>query len=188
MGELSSLIKLVDEVSIRLKSIYRTGWRRSGISISESVAEHVMHAQMFILLFHRLMGGGFDLGRALSLCLLHDSTEAYLGDIAKPDKDKYFERVEDRVHEWIASSLIPGYRGDGAGNGIEEAVVKLSDLIATASQGIYYLKLGYRSEYLNRIIINSLDEASRIASSHGLNLVKQIIDHYIDKYNEYSGL
>lgn len=69
-----------------LKWIVRSGWRMRGVPDPESVAEHSYGVAFVALAMADAMrddagSAGLDLGRVLSIALLHDLTEARLTDL-----------------------------------------------------------------------------------------------------------
>jgi putative hydrolase of HD superfamily len=63
----------------RLKDEERAGWLLRGIERPESVADHSWGTALLCLLYaHR---EGVDIGRAVSIAVVHDSAEAVTGDI-----------------------------------------------------------------------------------------------------------
>ncbi|MEA3338072.1 MAG: HD domain-containing protein [Chloroflexota bacterium] len=69
-----------------LKQVPRTGWLLRGIGpgLAESVAAHSWGMSTIALLLASLLPNQVDLGRLLSICLLHDLAESILGDIPSP--------------------------------------------------------------------------------------------------------
>ncbi len=67
---------------LKLKAVSRAGWLRVGIVAPESVAAHSWGIAWLVL---QLCPPDLDLGRALSLAVLHDLPEVRVGDITPHD-------------------------------------------------------------------------------------------------------
>ena len=63
----------------RFKTIERKGYIADG-SRRETDAEHTWHMGLFALLLHKELGFDVDLGRVLTLVLVHDLVEIHAGD------------------------------------------------------------------------------------------------------------
>src|SRR3954468_23381577 len=63
----------------RFKTIERKGYIADG-SRRENDAEHTWHMGLFALLLHKELGFDVDLGRVLTLVLVHDLVEIHAGD------------------------------------------------------------------------------------------------------------
>jgi 5'-deoxynucleotidase YfbR-like HD superfamily hydrolase len=77
-NELTGVATFLHEVGF-LKRLPRAGWLMLGIKHPESVAEHSFRVAITGIMLAALKGA--DVGRTASLCLLHDSPEARIGDI-----------------------------------------------------------------------------------------------------------
>jgi len=76
--ELSGVINFFHEMGL-LKRLPRSGWLLLGVSEPETVAEHSFRAAIIGLILAAMEGA--DIGRTVSLCLMHDSPESRVGDI-----------------------------------------------------------------------------------------------------------
>ena len=85
-----------------LKEIPRSGFRFLGVG-RESVAEHV-HMMAFIALVMAKMSPGMDLGKLLSMCLLHDLPEARIGDLNAVQK-RYIRAGEKKAVADLTAAL-----------------------------------------------------------------------------------
>ena len=94
----------------RLKTLYRQGWRRAGVSREqcESVAEHTFGVAICAWALGRQMRPELDERRVLLLGLLHDFGEIYAGDIV-PGKMS----LEDK-HAEEAAAVRRVFAGCGA--------------------------------------------------------------------------
>lgn len=74
---------------VRLKGVPRAGWVLRGIAAgqAESVAAHSWGVALVALALAELQEEPVDVGRLLSMCLLHDLAESVLGDLPGPASD-----------------------------------------------------------------------------------------------------
>ena len=74
---------------VRLKRVPRAGWLLRGVAASqaESVAAHSWGVALVALALAELQEEPVDVGRLLSMCLLHDLAESVLGDLPGPAAD-----------------------------------------------------------------------------------------------------
>jgi putative hydrolase of HD superfamily len=77
----------------RFKTIERKGYIADG-SRRETDAEHTWHMGLFALLLHKEMGFDVDLGRVLTLVLIHDLVEIHAGDTYAYDDAGCAEQAE----------------------------------------------------------------------------------------------
>ncbi|HWQ84427.1 MAG TPA: HD domain-containing protein [Anaerolineales bacterium] len=72
----------------RLKQLYRQGWLKRGLSRErcESVADHSFAAALLAYWLARAEFPELDAGRVLSMALMHDLGEVYVGDLIPQDK------------------------------------------------------------------------------------------------------
>jgi len=80
--------KLYDAICA-LEKIERTGWVQTKVPAPrlESVSDHTMQLQMLALTFNLEKGLGFDNGKLLQMCLIHDIGESIVGDVSDVDSD-----------------------------------------------------------------------------------------------------
>ncbi len=64
----------------------RVGWRQRGLAPDESVAAHAHGAALLALVLGARVRPALDVGRAVSLVVLHDAPEALLGDLPRRAK------------------------------------------------------------------------------------------------------
>ena len=92
-----------------LKRLKRTGWVKKGVSSPESVADHsyrVALMTMTIGSMKRQRGEIFNLEKALSLSLLHDLPESFIGDLDPETKEILGKRrVTELQRQAVTSSL-----------------------------------------------------------------------------------
>jgi len=148
------------------KELVRTGWIRSGIEHGESIAEHMYHTAVNILLLKILLKEiSINWDKVLKMSLLHDLAEIIVGDIPAPEK-KDIDRIKEKniLVEMSRELNLPVVWIDEimSYNSIEGIIVKVSDLISTIFQGLKYIEKGYKNRYLKEIINNSLKELNKI--------------------------
>lgn len=98
---------------IRLKTVPRLGWLLRGVRDVESVAAHsygVAFVAMLLADLARARGHEVDAEKVLRMALLHDLTEARMGDLPSTIKP-YFEARTLRVAEERAAREIFGELG-----------------------------------------------------------------------------
>ena len=154
-----------------LKNIPRQGWVIEGVpkAIAEDVAQHsyeVALTSLIIALDLEKKGIQVDLGKLLSMALIHDLPEAFIGDIIKY-MQKYIGRLKEEaeiqsLNEFIGVDYIVQIHSEYIkGENIEALIVKLSDLTATAVQAMRYYNLGYSN--VKRILDNTREKALKLA-------------------------
>jgi putative hydrolase of HD superfamily len=185
MLDLEKWINIVN----KLKDLGRSGWKTSNIEYPESIAEHSYHVGIYSLILSRIYGyEKLDLNKVLILSIIHDIAEAYMGDIPSPYKTvKDMENEKRILMNIVADLMIPEEWVDELFNyaSIEAMIVKLSDLLATIDQGIYYIKKKYESDYLKEIILNSYGEAETLAKKIGNEDILKIISYYDKEIEEH---
>jgi putative hydrolase of HD superfamily len=101
-------LRLLVEMA-RLKAVPRLGWLLRGVRDVESVAAHsfgVAFTAMLIGDLARGRGMAVDLERVLRMALLHDLTEARIGDLPSTIKP-YFDRAAlQRAEERAAGEML----------------------------------------------------------------------------------
>lgn len=75
--------------ALGLKRIPRTGWLLRGLWDVESVADHTWGVTMVVLALVPGVPGPLDLGKALTIALIHDLPERVLSDIPSPALDLF---------------------------------------------------------------------------------------------------
>ena len=153
-----NLVKALDS----LKNQTRLGWLIEGIpkSIAEDVAQHSFEAAIYALIIGYELekkGKSIRMDKLLSMTLLHDLAEAFVGDVVKYLKDRIGglkEQIElEAIKEQIKIDYIVNiYKEYIEGNSIEAKIARLADLLATYVQAKRYYDQGYK--HVKRILIN----------------------------------
>jgi len=150
MTKFDSIVKAIEAT----KGTPRTGWLLKGVppAIAETIASHTYEAAIYSLLLslglkkHHV---SIDPYKAVTLTLLHDVAEAFIGDIVKLVSDNKLKGAKERlevevVREYLGieevNKLIEEYYERKT---LEAKVAKLADLLATCIQAKRYMKLGY---------------------------------------------
>ncbi|MDO8055599.1 MAG: HD domain-containing protein, partial [Candidatus Hermodarchaeota archaeon] len=135
-----------------LKRVPRTGWLMRGIppSMAEDVASHSHSTTILTLLLAMQVASNQDLGRLLTMALIHDLPEAIIGDIprsaqtAHPALREAKDAAEDAAMQQILAYL-PGihrkalteiweeyHEGTSLGAQLVEAADQLATIIHAA--------------------------------------------------------
>lgn len=170
-----------------LKNLSRTGWMLHGIapSIAESVASHSFEAALISLLLYndfKKAGYTLDLGKLVSMALLHDITECILGDITANVKNQIGEDVkkeaeiyvvneifDEREAEYLRSMLVEFYEEKS----LESILAKISDKLSTCVQAKRYILIGYKSA--EEIYMSTLNEISKLLSNFEPSIKENVI-------------
>lgn len=108
MDTLEQQIKFIQEAE-GLKSVTRQAWTAAGRR--ESTAEHSWRLALFATLLAPSFG--VDVGKTLTMCLIHDLGELYMGDISAaslPDEEEK-HRAEERDARRVFS-LLPARQAE----------------------------------------------------------------------------
>ncbi len=139
------------EKAVSIKSLARTGWMNRGVppALAETVAAHTFEVSFLTLLITKALvrrGINVDLGKALTIAIIHDIPEALAGDIVKWSKDRLrgVERLnEEALKDLGLSSFNELLREFEEKATLEGAIVKLADHLATMLEAKRYLRRGY---------------------------------------------
>lgn len=174
------LLRLLSRAE-RLEAFPRTGWQVCGVTSPESVAAHSYMVALTALWLADHVGDEVDVEKVLRIALVHDLSEAVLGDIPRPVKALLgataVEGAEDRASEIVFSDL-DGWRSDhdeyGEATSPEARLVKAADKIQMLAKA-----LQYRAESRGRTDRFFADRES--FPDYGFSLVAAIFDllfHY----------
>ncbi|KXB04073.1 hypothetical protein AKJ47_00835 [candidate division MSBL1 archaeon SCGC-AAA261G05] len=150
----------------QLKRTLRMGWLESGIppSEAEDVAQHSFETtSITILIGDQLQRKGVEinLGRAIEMAVIHDWSEAIMGDLSREVSLELGEEIKNDLEEESLEELV-GELPDGekylelwreylGGESIEARLVKSADLLSILVELINYRDRGWGNEQLNEI-------------------------------------
>lgn len=125
---------------------------------SESVAEHSFFVAALVVRLHK--DYEFDLGKAVSMAIVHDLTESWIDDITVPTKRK-FEEIENAIsmaeiataHEEFPEPVLELWLEHKDGLSIESKVVHLADVMQCIQYAKGEVTLG--NKYMERVLIES---------------------------------
>jgi putative hydrolase of HD superfamily len=113
-----ALLPFLKEVD-RLKAVQRQTLVHSG-ERKENSAEHSWHLALAVLIFHNLAAEEIDLGRALTMALLHDLVEIDAGDTFV-----YANRADRKEKERAALDRVTGLLPESLGSEFKNAWLEL---------------------------------------------------------------
>lgn len=134
-------------IAEKLKDVFRTGWKFSGVDRPESVADHTFG----VALLSMLLGDQLHLNteRMIKMALIHDITESKLGDIHYESQEYLGRAVLHKAEERAARDMLSGEYlelwKEFAGRSTREAhIVAACDKLELYMQALRYEKAGYR--------------------------------------------
>ncbi len=157
-ARLRSIVDFLEVVD-RFKTIERRAWIADG-SRRETDAEHCWHLALFALLLHGEIGFEADLGRTLTLLLVHDLVEIHAGDTyAYDDAGRQDQEArEDEAARRLFSTLPPGlgarvegwWREFEAGATPEARFAKALDRLQGFAQNVFSGGKAWRENGIDR--------------------------------------
>lgn len=101
MKRLDALLHLVP-----LEHLPRTGWIQRGIPHPESVAAHSLGAALIALALGEEVEPALDVDRAVALLVVHDTPEAWLGDLPRAGSERLPDGAKRAAEARIADDLL----------------------------------------------------------------------------------
>lgn len=92
-----------------LDRVPRAGFLLRGVPDPESVAAHSHFLSLLALIVAEEYPDRYDLGRLLSMAIVHDLSEARIMDIPMPYADAYLDEAKHRAEQAIAEDLFLGF-------------------------------------------------------------------------------
>lgn len=134
-------------VAEKLKDIYRTGWKLSGVDRPESVADHT-----FGVIFLSMMLGDYlhlDTEKMMKMAALHDIIESKLGDIHYEGQVYIGEDAMAEAGKKAARDLLPEdyliiWEEFATKNSKEAQIVSACDKLELYLQALRYEKVGHK--------------------------------------------
>jgi len=157
----TSLLTLFRQAN-HLKSLPRTGWLFAGVAQPESLADHTCLVGIYALFLAEAVNGDLaaqgldyplDVGRVVSLALIHDLAESVLTDLPKRSVERLGVEAKHAAEERIVTDLLadlPGgaryvdlWREYDAGSTPEARLVKDVDKLEMVMQSFCYTERGH---------------------------------------------
>lgn len=107
-GFLERTLRLFEAIH-PLDRIARAGYVLRGVTEAESVSAHSHFVSLMALLFAEEYPDDFDVGKTVSMALIHDLCESKLMDIPMPTADAYLREAKEAAEQAITETLFDGY-------------------------------------------------------------------------------
>lgn len=194
-SELVDVSRYVYELGT-LKKGPRAGWSIPGVPIPETIGSHIYRTAVLGLILATLEGA--DVGRTVTLCVLHDNHESRIGDIASVARP-YVRTVEPQVVVQHQTEHMPA----AVRNAIREAVQQYearetpeamiardADRLEAIVQGREYEREGFNTTEWQASAIASLktDSARQLARSIVETDPQDWWQAFVRSYNELTAI
>ncbi len=147
----------------------------------QSVAEHINRAS-FVGYCLAQLAGDVDVGKVVQLCLFHDVSESRISDLNYVHQ-MYTERLEDKAHEDLTSSLPFGDHMKGLIDEYEDRETKESILAKDADNIELILSLKEQLDIGNERAKTWIPSAlERLKSEEAKMLGKRIVETDSDRW------
>lgn len=143
----SSIIQLYFQIN-HLKNLFRQGWLQSGIKEEhcETVAEHCFSMSTLAIFVKDNYFSDLDIGKVLTLCLIHEFGEIIAGDITPQDGislEEQSKKEEDGVRRLLtgmpnAEYYVSLWIEFEKGSSLEAKLVRQLDKLDMAFQSKIY--------------------------------------------------
>lgn len=148
-----ALLALHSQIAV-LKLLPRTGWLQRGVAHAESVADHTFGVAVLALFLADAIPG-LDRGKLLAIALVHDLSEAYLGDLPASARrligaEQKYQAERSALQALLAafptsSDYIELWEEYATGRSPEARFVKGLDRIELLAQALSYERAGSRA-------------------------------------------
>ena len=130
----------------KLKDIFRTGWKLSGVDFPESVADHTFGVVFLSMLLGDSLG--LDTEKMMKMALLHDIAESKLGDIHYESQTYLGEAAIEHAESTAARDILPEeyyvlWEEYQSKESEESRIVSACDKLELYFQALRYEKAGY---------------------------------------------
>lgn len=158
MSLLPALLRLAP-----LDRLPRTGWLLRGVDPPESIAGHVLGTAQVALALAAGDDGPLDLGRLLTLVLVHDAPEAASGDLPAPAGRHLPPGAKAEMEGSLARELLgplgsaEAFEEFAAGQTREARLARLSDRLQLGVRLVEYRRAGWAGLEEFRTGLEALD-------------------------------
>lgn len=130
-----------------LKNIFRTGWKLSGVSVPESVADHTFAVAVLSMLLGDKLG--LNTEKMMKMALIHDLVEAKLGDIHYESQLYLGKKAVETAEKKAAKDILFDeyfllWEEYTAKESKEAQIVSACDKLELYFQAVQYEKAGYQ--------------------------------------------
>lgn len=147
MPALGSLLDL-----LALDRLPRTGWLLAGVAAPESVAAHSLGTSLVALAVGPQVKPPLDVDRAVTLCVVHDAPEAWLGDLPRKGAAHLPSGAKKAAEASIADELLGNlsalsqarYSEYAAGESREARFARACDKLHLGLRLLGYVRAGER--------------------------------------------
>ena len=168
----------------QLKQTVRTGWMRRGIPNAENVAAHSYGVAFIALLLAQESGQDLDLGKVLTMALVHDLPEAVTSDIPTPSWRLFppgsKRDIEEKALEMILANVGTGARLFAVWRELQDAETVESHVVHDADLLDMYFQASVYAEQTGN---QQLDEFWQKRPAFYLPLSRSIYDELKNKVN-----
>lgn len=137
---------------LALDRLPRTGWVLAGVSAPESVAAHSLGTSLLALALGPGVLPRLDVDRAVALAVVHDTPEAWLGDVPRRGAERLPPGAKRAAEAAVAGELLGAlsetalerYREYSAGATREARFARLCDRLHLGLRLLGYVRAGQR--------------------------------------------
>jgi len=164
-GGLADVSRYIYELGT-LKKGPRAGWSIPGVPIPETIGSHIFRTAVIGLILATLEGG--DVGRTVTLCVLHDNHESRIGDIASVARpyirttgpQVVVQHQTEHMPAALRATIREAVQQFEAQETPEAVLARDADKLEAIVQGREYEREGYNTTEWQASAIASLKTAS----------------------------
>ena len=135
---------------LALDRLPRTGWLLAGIEDPETIAGHVVSTAHVVLALGPEVSPALDVDRAIALAVVHDSAEAWTGDIPRAASREFAPGAKQALEAQVADELIGALSAGArerfgeyaAGSSREARFARVCDRLQLGVQLLAYRRAG----------------------------------------------